>query len=130
MATVDDTIYLETGETKVVVHDPTDLPTAKEFTEAFKATQKEERNGPTRITIYFTLLSKPCMELYSKTNVYVKQDAFQRNAVVSPGSIINVHPILVQKEDLKNEIRAHMTKLPAPETEDATQWLSQYHPEY
>eukprot|EP00957_Ditylum_brightwellii_P177837 13546037-Ditylum_brightwellii.AAC.1 len=55
MATVDDTIYLETGETKVVVHDPADLPTAKEFTEAFKVTQKEERNRPTRITIHFTL---------------------------------------------------------------------------
>eukprot|EP00957_Ditylum_brightwellii_P137057 10450409-Ditylum_brightwellii.AAC.1 len=36
MATVDDTIYLEMGETKVVVQDPADLPTAKEFTEAFK----------------------------------------------------------------------------------------------
>eukprot|EP00957_Ditylum_brightwellii_P170170 12953940-Ditylum_brightwellii.AAC.1 len=31
-----DTTYLETGETKVVVRDPADLPTAKEFTEAFK----------------------------------------------------------------------------------------------
>eukprot|EP00957_Ditylum_brightwellii_P019520 1472472-Ditylum_brightwellii.AAC.1 len=29
MATVDDTIYLETGETKEVVQDPADLPTAK-----------------------------------------------------------------------------------------------------
>eukprot|EP00957_Ditylum_brightwellii_P022707 1712957-Ditylum_brightwellii.AAC.1 len=36
MATVDDTIYLETGETKEVVQDPADLPIAKEFTEAFK----------------------------------------------------------------------------------------------
>eukprot|EP00957_Ditylum_brightwellii_P142584 10862869-Ditylum_brightwellii.AAC.1 len=36
MATVDNTIYLKTGETKVVVRDPADLPTAKEFTEAFK----------------------------------------------------------------------------------------------
>eukprot|EP00957_Ditylum_brightwellii_P063752 4837429-Ditylum_brightwellii.AAC.1 len=58
MATVDDTIYLEMGKTKVVVQDPADLPTAKEFTEAFKVTQKEEWNRPTRITIYFTLLSK------------------------------------------------------------------------
>ena len=47
MATVDDTIYLETEETKEVVRDPADLPTAKEFTEAFKVTQKEERNRPT-----------------------------------------------------------------------------------
>eukprot|EP00957_Ditylum_brightwellii_P178191 13572211-Ditylum_brightwellii.AAC.1 len=70
------------------------------------------------------------MELYPKTNVYVKQDAFQRNAVVCPGSIINVYPTLVQKEDLENEIQAHMMKLSAPETEDATQWLSKYHPEY
>eukprot|EP00957_Ditylum_brightwellii_P141058 10746250-Ditylum_brightwellii.AAC.1 len=53
MATVNDTIYLETGETKEMVRDPADLPTAKEFTEAFKVTQKEERNKPTRITIYF-----------------------------------------------------------------------------
>eukprot|EP00957_Ditylum_brightwellii_P094949 7230658-Ditylum_brightwellii.AAC.1 len=53
MATVDDTIYLGTGETKEVVQDPADLPAAKEFTEAFKVTQKEERNRPTRITIYF-----------------------------------------------------------------------------
>eukprot|EP00957_Ditylum_brightwellii_P206236 15347462-Ditylum_brightwellii.AAC.1 len=53
IATVDDTIYLETGETKEMVWDPADLPTAKEFTEAFKVTQKEERNKPTRITIYF-----------------------------------------------------------------------------
>eukprot|EP00957_Ditylum_brightwellii_P129437 9874376-Ditylum_brightwellii.AAC.1 len=51
MATVDDTIYIETGETKVVVRDPTDLPTAKDFTEAFKVMQKEEHNRPTRITI-------------------------------------------------------------------------------
>eukprot|EP00957_Ditylum_brightwellii_P118849 9065040-Ditylum_brightwellii.AAC.1 len=29
MATVDGTIYLETGETKEVVQDPADLPTAK-----------------------------------------------------------------------------------------------------
>eukprot|EP00957_Ditylum_brightwellii_P027790 2100777-Ditylum_brightwellii.AAC.1 len=36
MATVNDNIYLETGEAKVVVRDPADLPTAKEFTEAFK----------------------------------------------------------------------------------------------
>eukprot|EP00957_Ditylum_brightwellii_P122656 9353958-Ditylum_brightwellii.AAC.1 len=36
MATVDDTIYLDTGEIKVVVWDPADLPTAKEFMEAFK----------------------------------------------------------------------------------------------
>eukprot|EP00957_Ditylum_brightwellii_P195786 14916651-Ditylum_brightwellii.AAC.1 len=36
MVTVDDTIYLEIGETKEVVQDPADLPTAKEFTEAFK----------------------------------------------------------------------------------------------
>eukprot|EP00957_Ditylum_brightwellii_P104778 7986166-Ditylum_brightwellii.AAC.1 len=36
MATVDDTIYLDTGETKVVVWDSADLPTVKEFTEAFK----------------------------------------------------------------------------------------------
>eukprot|EP00957_Ditylum_brightwellii_P028082 2119970-Ditylum_brightwellii.AAC.1 len=36
MATVDDTIYLEMGKTKEVVQDPADLPTAKEFTEAFK----------------------------------------------------------------------------------------------
>eukprot|EP00957_Ditylum_brightwellii_P010512 796715-Ditylum_brightwellii.AAC.1 len=36
MATVDDIIYLETGETKVVFRDPADLPTAKEFTGAFK----------------------------------------------------------------------------------------------
>eukprot|EP00957_Ditylum_brightwellii_P177273 13504473-Ditylum_brightwellii.AAC.1 len=36
MATVKDTIYLETGETKVVVCNPAILPTAKEFTEAFK----------------------------------------------------------------------------------------------
>eukprot|EP00957_Ditylum_brightwellii_P020131 1518268-Ditylum_brightwellii.AAC.2 len=58
MATVDDTIYIKTGETKVVVRDPADLPTAKEFMEAFKVTQKEEQNRPTRITIYFTLYSK------------------------------------------------------------------------
>eukprot|EP00957_Ditylum_brightwellii_P194785 14836871-Ditylum_brightwellii.AAC.1 len=58
MTTVDDTIYLETGETKVVVCNPADLSTTKEFTEAFKVTQKEERNRPTRITIYFVLLSK------------------------------------------------------------------------
>eukprot|EP00957_Ditylum_brightwellii_P205672 15344909-Ditylum_brightwellii.AAC.1 len=36
MATVDNTIYLKTGETKEMVQDPADLPTAKEFTEAFK----------------------------------------------------------------------------------------------
>eukprot|EP00957_Ditylum_brightwellii_P158901 12094533-Ditylum_brightwellii.AAC.1 len=36
MATVDDTIYIKTGETKVVVQDPANLPTAKDFTEAFK----------------------------------------------------------------------------------------------
>eukprot|EP00957_Ditylum_brightwellii_P123758 9434554-Ditylum_brightwellii.AAC.1 len=42
MATVNNTIYLETGETKVVVQDPADLPTAKEFMEAFKVMQKEE----------------------------------------------------------------------------------------
>eukprot|EP00957_Ditylum_brightwellii_P164858 12551354-Ditylum_brightwellii.AAC.1 len=36
MATVDDTIYLETGKTKEMVQDPADLPTAKEFMEAFK----------------------------------------------------------------------------------------------
>eukprot|EP00957_Ditylum_brightwellii_P015742 1186712-Ditylum_brightwellii.AAC.1 len=60
----------------------------------------------------------------------MKQDAFQRNAVVSPRSINNVHPTLVQKEDLENEIRTHMTKLPAPETDNAIQWLSQYHLEY
>eukprot|EP00957_Ditylum_brightwellii_P009116 689401-Ditylum_brightwellii.AAC.1 len=47
MATVDDTIYLKTGETKVVVQDPADLPMAKEFTEAFKVTQKEDQNRPT-----------------------------------------------------------------------------------
>ena len=51
MTTVDATIYIKTGETKVVVRDPTDLSTAKDFTEAFKVTQKEERNRPTRITI-------------------------------------------------------------------------------
>eukprot|EP00957_Ditylum_brightwellii_P170134 12951084-Ditylum_brightwellii.AAC.1 len=61
MATVDNTIYLETGKTKVVVRDPADLPTAKEFMEAFKVMQKEEQNRPTRITIYFTLLSKVCL---------------------------------------------------------------------
>eukprot|EP00957_Ditylum_brightwellii_P138073 10526281-Ditylum_brightwellii.AAC.1 len=33
MATVDNTIYLETGKTKEVVRDLADLPTAKEFTE-------------------------------------------------------------------------------------------------
>eukprot|EP00957_Ditylum_brightwellii_P136429 10405268-Ditylum_brightwellii.AAC.1 len=47
MATVDDTIYLETGKTKVVVQDPANLPMAKEFTEAFKVMQKEEQNRPT-----------------------------------------------------------------------------------
>eukprot|EP00957_Ditylum_brightwellii_P103098 7856825-Ditylum_brightwellii.AAC.1 len=36
ITTVNNTIYLKTGETKVVVQDPADLPTAKEFTEAFK----------------------------------------------------------------------------------------------
>eukprot|EP00957_Ditylum_brightwellii_P112537 8578663-Ditylum_brightwellii.AAC.1 len=58
MATVDNTIYIKTGETKVVVRDPTDLLMAKDFTEAFKVTQKEEQNRLTRITIYFTLFSK------------------------------------------------------------------------
>eukprot|EP00957_Ditylum_brightwellii_P182515 13902880-Ditylum_brightwellii.AAC.1 len=58
MVPVDDTIYLETRETKVVVRDAAYLPTAKEFAEAFKVTQKEEQNRPTRITIYFSLLSK------------------------------------------------------------------------
>eukprot|EP00957_Ditylum_brightwellii_P182104 13874738-Ditylum_brightwellii.AAC.1 len=91
MATVDDTIYLKTGETKVVVRNPADLPTAKEFME---------------------------------------QDAFQQNAVVSPGSIINVHPTLVQKEDLKAGVQAHMIKWSAPDTKDATQWLGKHHPEY
>eukprot|EP00957_Ditylum_brightwellii_P139906 10661165-Ditylum_brightwellii.AAC.1 len=38
---------LEMGETKEVVQDPADLPTTKEFTEAFKVIQKEERNRPT-----------------------------------------------------------------------------------
>eukprot|EP00957_Ditylum_brightwellii_P183479 13976205-Ditylum_brightwellii.AAC.1 len=42
MATVDNTIYIKTGETKVVVQDPADLPMAKDFTEEFKVTQKEE----------------------------------------------------------------------------------------
>eukprot|EP00957_Ditylum_brightwellii_P138041 10523862-Ditylum_brightwellii.AAC.1 len=42
MATVNDTIYLETGKSKVVVPDPADLPAAKEFMEAFKVMQKEE----------------------------------------------------------------------------------------
>eukprot|EP00957_Ditylum_brightwellii_P107529 8204480-Ditylum_brightwellii.AAC.1 len=42
MATVNDTINLKTGKTNVVVRDPANLPTAKEFTEAFKVTQKEE----------------------------------------------------------------------------------------
>eukprot|EP00957_Ditylum_brightwellii_P071108 5404967-Ditylum_brightwellii.AAC.1 len=41
MATVDNTIYLKTGETKVVVCNPANLPTAKEFMEAFKVTQKK-----------------------------------------------------------------------------------------
>ena len=82
MATVDNTNYLETGETKVVVRNPADLPTAKEFTEALKVTQKEEQNRPTRITIYFTLLSKVCLNTVKfdshvwsyiqKTNIYVK----------------------------------------------------------
>eukprot|EP00957_Ditylum_brightwellii_P072721 5527306-Ditylum_brightwellii.AAC.1 len=58
MVTVDNTIYLEMGETKEVVRDPSDLPTAKEFTEAFKVTQKKERNRPAQITIYFMFLSK------------------------------------------------------------------------
>eukprot|EP00957_Ditylum_brightwellii_P044458 3373126-Ditylum_brightwellii.AAC.1 len=58
MATVDNTIYLETGETKVVVLNPANLPTAKDFTEACKVMQKEEQNRPTRIIIYFMLLSK------------------------------------------------------------------------
>ena len=140
MATVDDTIYLKTRETKEMVQDPADLPTAKEFTEAFKVTQKEERNKPMRITIYFTLMSKIRLNsikfdsyvwsYIQKTNVYIKQDDFQRNAVVSPGSIINVHPTLVRKEELEKEIRERMTKLPAPDTDDATQWLTKYHPEY
>jgi hypothetical protein len=51
MTTIDETIYIKTGETKVVVRDPTNLPTAKDFTEAFKVTQKEECIRPTRITI-------------------------------------------------------------------------------
>eukprot|EP00957_Ditylum_brightwellii_P084447 6421748-Ditylum_brightwellii.AAC.1 len=50
--------------------------------------------------------------------------------VVSSGSIINVHLTLVQKEDLEAEIRVHMTKLPAPESDDATQWLSKHYLEY
>eukprot|EP00957_Ditylum_brightwellii_P015924 1199180-Ditylum_brightwellii.AAC.1 len=109
MATVDNTIYLETGEAKVVVRNPAVLPTTKEFTEAFKVTQKEEQNRTTRITIYFMLLSKlrlntikfdiHAWSYIQKTNVYVKQEAFQQNAVVSPGSITNVHPTLAQKED-------------------------------
>eukprot|EP00957_Ditylum_brightwellii_P182866 13929521-Ditylum_brightwellii.AAC.1 len=61
MATVDDTIYLETGKAKVIVRDTANLPMAKEFTKAFKVTQKEERNRPTWITIYFMLYSKVCL---------------------------------------------------------------------
>eukprot|EP00957_Ditylum_brightwellii_P171373 13046277-Ditylum_brightwellii.AAC.1 len=140
MVTVDDTIYLETGKTKEVVRDPVDLPTAKGFTEAFKVTQKKERNKPTRISIYFTLLLKSRLNTIKfdshvwsylqKTNVYIKKDNSQRNVVVSPRSIINVHPTLVRKEELENEIRAHMMEHPAPETEDTTQWLNEHHPEY
>eukprot|EP00957_Ditylum_brightwellii_P073015 5548887-Ditylum_brightwellii.AAC.1 len=140
MATIDATIYIKTGEIKVVVRDPTNLPTAKDFTEAFKVMQKEKRNRPTRITIYFTLFSKVQLNTIKfnshvwnyiqKNNVNVKQEAFHRNIVVSPGSIINVHPTLVRKEDFGAEIWAFMTKWSAPDSEDTIQWLGENHPEY
>eukprot|EP00957_Ditylum_brightwellii_P158900 12094532-Ditylum_brightwellii.AAC.1 len=130
MATVNYTIYIKTGETNIVVQNLDDLPTAKDFTEAFKVTQKKEQNRPTRITIDFTLFSKVQLNTIKfdshiwsyihKTNVYMKQDAFHRNAVVSPGSIINIHPTLERKKDFKAEIQAYMTKWSAPESEDAT----------
>eukprot|EP00957_Ditylum_brightwellii_P155692 11852969-Ditylum_brightwellii.AAC.1 len=131
IATIDSTIYIKTGETKAVVRNPTDLPTAKDFTEVFKVTQKEEFNRPTRITIYFTLFSKVQLNTIKfdyyvwsyiqKNNVYVKHDAFLRNTMVSPGSIINVHPTLVRKEDYKAKIGAFMSEWPALDSEDATQ---------
>eukprot|EP00957_Ditylum_brightwellii_P048545 3683731-Ditylum_brightwellii.AAC.1 len=62
--------------------------------------------------------------------MYVKQDAFHRSAVVSPSSIINIHPTLVRREDFEAEIWAYMTKWSSPESEDATQWLGEHHPEY
>eukprot|EP00957_Ditylum_brightwellii_P176800 13467263-Ditylum_brightwellii.AAC.1 len=56
MATVDNTIYLEMSETKEVVQDPADLPIAKEFTEAFKVTQKEKKQPNTNYNLFYIIV--------------------------------------------------------------------------
>eukprot|EP00957_Ditylum_brightwellii_P062449 4739929-Ditylum_brightwellii.AAC.1 len=66
MATVDDTIYLKTGETKEMVQDPADQPTAKELMSKIRLN-----------SIKFDSYVWSCIQ---KTNVYIKQDDFQRNA--------------------------------------------------
>eukprot|EP00957_Ditylum_brightwellii_P208756 15358787-Ditylum_brightwellii.AAC.1 len=65
-----------------------------------------------------------------KHSVYVQQDMFKRNNIVSPGILTNIHPTLTHKDDLVESMQEQLKQCKVPNTEVCTQWLKDNAPDH
>eukprot|EP00957_Ditylum_brightwellii_P206576 15349064-Ditylum_brightwellii.AAC.1 len=105
MTGVDPTIYIKSQVTNTVWKTSDEITTENAFTNAFDTKQEMMGNGPTKVRVYFRVVSTLCLNsikydnvVYNHirhNNVYIRSDHFKQNNTVSPGIITELHPTLI-----------------------------------
>eukprot|EP00957_Ditylum_brightwellii_P040381 3056155-Ditylum_brightwellii.AAC.1 len=138
--TVDRILYLQSNVTNKVWKTAEEIPTGDEFTRAFDIKQEVFRKGLNKVRAYASIVStvhttmiKFKDQVYAhlkKHNIYVHQDMLARSNIVSPGTIVGIHPTLVRKEDYTEEIKYSLEKMKLPDTEVCKTWVCNNKPNY
>eukprot|EP00957_Ditylum_brightwellii_P195829 14920183-Ditylum_brightwellii.AAC.1 len=140
MSQADPSLFVQTGNAKETWKTLKDISTRGPFTTTFVIKQETPLKGTSQVKAYATLFSKLHLNAikfnnevfsYLKTqNAYVQLDMFQQNNVVSPGTIVNVHPMVVHKDNMLTEIKGKLQLCPVPKTEVCSAWISKNAPDH
>ena len=139
MKVFDPQLYIESTTTEEAWKEMDEIPKGEEFTKAFAVKNVEFGRGKTHVYVFVTINSKyrlntikfePRVYLYlQKNEVYIKVDMFKRNITASPGQIIGVHPKMVRKDDLVEEIMKKIESKGLPQNEIIDSWVEANHSE-
>eukprot|EP00957_Ditylum_brightwellii_P173091 13177596-Ditylum_brightwellii.AAC.1 len=109
-----------------------EIPTGEPITTAFGIKQKPNGKDSTSTNVYATIFSKIQLntikfdnKMYNylkKQQIYVEPDMFTQNNAVSPGIILDIHPVHTRKDDFQKEIMAQLQKVKLPATDKCNNW--------
>eukprot|EP00957_Ditylum_brightwellii_P022663 1709027-Ditylum_brightwellii.AAC.1 len=140
MGQVDCFLYVQSTITNEEWNETKAIPTRAPFTKALGFKQVSNGHGPTQVTAVMAIIStlqlntiKFYGEVWNylkKQTVYIHPDRFLRNKVVSPGTIVDIHPDLVRKNDLEAELKKKLAQQPISNTNVCAKWIQQHAPHH